>query len=618
MVSAAFAGAPAPTAPTAPTAPVERPEDKWDLSGVYPSVEAWEADVAKTEAAVDALPSCAGTLTTQLRPCLERRFDVQKSVARVYTWASNQSNADTRDDVWEGRSERAELLLTRFNEKTSWFEPEILSLGAEAVEKQLAADAGLKPFDHYLRSTLMDQAHTLDAPREALLAATGTVRGASERTHGQLVDAELPWPSVTLSDGRSGVLSPSTYTNFRAAPNQADRKLVFDTFFGALKTYEGTLGSTLDGAVQGHWMMARARHYDTSVAASIDADHVPPAVMATLIAQTNHNLPTLHRYLKLRKAMLGVTDLAYSDMYPALVAGEHHYTVEQAEALTLAAVAPLGKDYVAGMKAGFGARWMDVYPRPGKRGGAYMDGAAYDVHPFLLLNYNGDYESVSTLAHEWGHAMHSVLSARAQPYAKADYSTFLAEIASTCNEALLLQNMLKASKDDDERLYYLGTALENLRTTYFRQAQFAEFEVAIHTQVEKGEPLTGASLSATYLEILKRYYGADAGVTHIDDLYGIEWAYIPHFYYNFYVYQYATSISAASLFSEDILAGKKGAADRYLGLLKAGAADDPYVLLKNAGIDMATPAPYDAVAHRMDAIMDQMEAIMAKKAKGKK
>jgi len=242
-----------------------------------------------------------------------------------------------------------------------------------------------------------------------------------------------------------------------------------------------------------------------------------------------------------------------------------------------------------------------------------MDGAAYDVHPFLLLNYTGDYESVSTLAHEWGHAMHSVYSSSAQPYAKSDYASFIAEIASTFNEALLLQQMLKTSKDDDERLYYLGNALESLRTTYFRQAQFAEFELAIHQQVEKGEPLTGASLSATYLSILKRYYGADQGVTRIDDAYGVEWAYVPHFFYNFYVYQYATSIAASSLLSEDVLAKKPGALDRYTTLLKSGGSDDPYLLLQRAGVDLATPAPYDAIAHRMNTIMDEMEAILAKK-----
>jgi oligoendopeptidase F len=369
----------------------------------------------------------------------------------------------------------------------------------------------------------------------------------------------------------------------------------------------------LDTAVQGHWLVARARHYDTSVAAAIDVNHLPPAVYAALVKQTNTNLPTLHRYLKLRARMLGVTDLAYYDMYPPLVASDRTWTIDQARAAVLTAVKPLGADYVTAMQQGFGARWMDTYPRQGKVSGAYMDGAATEVHPFVLLNYTGGYESVSTLAHEWGHAMHSVFSAKAQPYAKSDYSTFLAEIASTFNEAMLLESMLKTAKTDDERLFYLGNALEGLRTTYFRQAQFAEFELAIHDQVEKGDPLTGDTLTATYLDILKRYYGDKQGVTHIDDAYGVEWAFIPHFYYNFYVYQYATSIAASSLLSEDVLAKKPGALERYLDLLRAGGSDDPYVLLQKAGVDMATAAPYDAIARRMNTIMDEMEGILKKK-----
>jgi oligoendopeptidase F len=270
------------------------------------------------------------------------------------------------------------------------------------------------------------------------------------------------------------------------------------------------------------------------------------------------------------------------------------------------------------MATGFANRWMDVYPAPAKRSGAYMDNGAYDVHPFVLLNYNGDYESVSTLAHEFGHAMHSALASKAQPYSKSEYATFTAEIASTFAEALLLDHMLKNAKDDEERLFYLGNALEGLRTTYFRQAQLAEFELAFHTSVEKGQPVTAEVADAAYLDILKRYYGDAEGVTRIDPKYAVEWAYIPHFYYNYYVYQYATSIAAASLLAEDVLQKKPGAVDRYLGLLRAGGSDDPYVLLKQAGVDMATPAPYDAIARRMNSLMDQIEAIEAKKGKKKK
>ncbi len=606
--------------------PEIRKQDTWDLEVVYPNVDAWSAAVAEVGVQSDALKSCEGHLKEQLKPCLEKRFATQQLVNRVYTYASNHSNQDTRDAVWQGREQQAGLAYTKFNEASAFFGPEILALGGPAVEAAIKADPALAPYDYFLRSTVQDAPHTLDSATEGLLASAGTVLGEPDHIHGILVDAELPWPDVTLKDGTKAHLDPSGWTLYRQAADPADRKTVFDAFYGAMKAYQGTLGATLGAAVEGHWFNARAHHYDTSVAASVDADHVPVAVYDTLVKTTNAHLPTLHRYLRLRAKMLGIEELQYSDMYPSLVKMDKTYTVDEAEALTVDATKILGATYTSQLTAGFNGRWMDVYPGPGKRGGAYMDGAAYAVHPFLLLNFNGDYEGVTTLAHEWGHAMHSVLSSKKQPYAKADYSTFIAEIASTCNEALLIQTMLKNAKTDDEKLYFLGTQLEGLRTTYFRQAQFAEFEREIHKQVEAGQPLTGEGLSATYLEILKRYYG-DTGdakaVTHISERDAMEWAYIPHFYYNFYVYQYATSMAASSQFSADILAKKPGVLEKYTTLLSAGGSADPYDLLKTAGVDLATPQPYDAVATLMDGIMDQMEAIIAKKsgakpAKGKK
>lgn len=598
--------------------PKPRVQDTWDLTAVYPSVEAWTAAVADSNKQSDALLACQGHLKEQLRPCLVQRFAAQELVNRVNTYASNLSNVDTRNAEWQARAQQAGLAYTRFGEASAFFGPEIIAMGAPAVEAAIKADPALAPYDYFLRATVQDAAHTLDAPSEGLIAAAGTILGEPDHIRGLLVNAELPWPDVTLKDGSTAHLDPSGWTLYRQTPDRDDRKVVFDAFYGALKAYQGTLGASLGAAVEGHWFVAKAHHYESSVAAAVDVDHVPVGVYTTLVSTTNKNLPTLHRYLKLRSKILGITDLQYSDMYPSLVNLDKQWTVDDAQALTIEATKVLGPTYTTQLTAGFGGRWMDVYPGPGKRGGAYMDGAAYAVHPFLLLNYNSDYESVTTLAHEWGHAMHSVLSAKAQPYAKADYSTFIAEIASTCNEALLMQTMLKNAQSDDERLYFLGSQLEGLRTTYFRQAQFAEFELKIHDQVEHGEPLTGEGLSAAYLEILKRYYGDTGGadaVTHISERDGTEWAYIPHFYYNFYVYQYATSMAASAQFSADILAKKPGALDRYLTLLSAGGSADPYDLLKTAGIDMATPAPYDAVATQMNGIMDQMEAILAKKSK---
>jgi oligoendopeptidase F len=311
--------------------------------------------------------------------------------------------------------------------------------------------------------------------------------------------------------------------------------------------------------------------------------------------------------------------MRYYDIYPPLVASDLKYPIDTAKQLMLDALKPMGPDYVAAVNKGLKDRWMDVYPRPRKLSGAHMAGSAYDVHPFLLLNHNDNYESVTTLAHEWGHAMHSYHSNRAQPFVTADYAIFVAEIASTFQEALLLEHVLKIAKTDDERMLYLGSALEGLRATFFRQAMFAEFERETHARVDRGEPLTGEAITKLYGEILRRYHGhkegAGEGVVKIDDLYTIEWAFIPHFYRGFYVYQYATSIAASSLFAESVLKNEPGAKDRYMKLLSAGSSDYPYEMVKAAGVDLASPAPYQAVAARMNRIMDEIEAILAKRGK---
>jgi oligoendopeptidase F len=313
--------------------------------------------------------------------------------------------------------------------------------------------------------------------------------------------------------------------------------------------------------------------------------------------------------------MLGVPEMRYYDIYPPLVGGGRTYPIDEGIRMMLESAAPLGPEYVAAMKKGVADRWMDVYPRPKKLSGAHMAGYAYDVHPYVLINYTDNYESVTTIAHEWGHAMHSYLSNRNNPFATANYAIFTAEIASTVNEALLLDYVLKVAKTDEERLLYLGSALESLRGTFFRQAMFSEFEQKAHAIVDGGEPVTGEQLTRLYGEILRRYHGEAQGVMKIDDLYAIEWAYIPHFYGAFYVFQYATSIAASSLMADDILGGKPGARERYLKLISSGSSDYPYELVKQAGVDLATSAPYDAVSKRMNRIMDEIEAILARRAK---
>ena len=607
LATPALAADPAPTV-----------DATWHLEHVFASVDAFQAERDAVVADLPKVAACKGTLgkdAATLLACLDAQSLLQQRMGRLWTYASDHANADLRDDAWRGRRDDVALVNQQYSTATSWFEPELKELGSERVEAMIAAEPGLAPYAWPLRVSLRHAAHILSPAEERILALGGVVLDAPGTTYQTLAYSELPWPKINLADGTSPVLNQAQYTLLRASPDAALRKQVYDTFFGTLGGYQDTAGSLLGTQMASHWWVAQARGYASSAEAALDGSLVPRQIYDTLVRETRANLPTLHRYLKLRQRMLGVEQLGYQDLYVPLVNLDKKFPLEDAQRTVLTAVAPLGRDYVNNMRAGFAGGWMDVYPTPGKQGGAYMDDAAYGVHPYLLLNYNDDYESMSTLAHEWGHAMHSYSSMKSQPYATSQYATFIAEIASTFNEALLVDMMIAKSKTDDEKLFYLGQALESLRTTYFRQAMFGEFELAMHEKVEKGEPLTGATLTTMYGDMLRDYYGAADGTCTVDPAYAVEWAYIPHFYYNYYVWQYATSIAASSLLAERVERHQPGARDRYLALLAAGGSAEPDVLLKAAGVDMTSPEPYRAVATRMNAIMDRIETILAKREK---
>ncbi|MEJ6022186.1 oligoendopeptidase F [Ramlibacter sp. PS4R-6] len=590
--------------------------DTWNLAELYPSLQAWNAEQDRLNTQITDLGKCAGQLGAsagRFKQCLDLSADMDKRIARMYVYASEKFSDDTSVPANLELTQRAELLNSKLNESQAFMKPEILKIGRERIEGFLKQEPTLAIYRHPLDDILRTAEHTLDKEGEELVAKFGLVTGTGNTVYTTMTNADMPWPTIKLSTGEEVRLDASAYTKWREAANRADRKLVMDTFFGAHKTYEQTFGITLYSQLKEDMVMARVRKYPDSITAKLDANKLPVAVMDTLIAQANATLPTLHRYFRLRAKMLGVQEMRYYDIYPPLVSTKLKFPLVDAKAATLAAVAPLGADYAAAMRKGFDSRWMDVYPRKGKLSGAHMAGYAYDVHPYVLMNYNDDYESQTALAHEWGHAMHSYLSNANQPFATASYAIFVAEIASTLNEALMLDHMLKVAKGDDERLYYLGSALEAIRGTYYRQAMFGEFERQIHKRVDAGEALTGESFTKAYCEILKRYHGHDQGVVTIDDAYCLEWAYIPHFYSGFYVYQYATSIAASSLFAQRIIKKEPGALDKYVKLLKSGSSDYPYDLVKAAGVDLATPAPYQATAARMNQIMDEIEKILAKK-----
>lgn len=591
----------------------EDPADRWNLADLYAAPADWDAAVARFEAEFESIERCRGHLgesAALLKGCFDDVYRLTRALQRITSYAAMASDVDTRDQAAMARRQSAGLLSTRFSQAIAFGQPELLAVGSDRLARFFKEEPGLAPYRLMVNDTLRRKKHTLSEEGEGVIAAAENLTDSPGTIYRTFANAELPWPTVTLSDGTEARLDQAGYAKYRAVSDREDRKKVFDAFFGAWKVYERTLGTMLNSAVNADHFSAEVRGYHSSLQAALDGPDIPEEVYRTLVSEVNANLDTYHRYLKLRGRMLGVDELHYYDLYPPIVQLDAQFPLAKGKRMVLKALGPLGRDYVSVVARGFKERWMDAYPREGKRSGAYMNGSAYDVHPYVLLNYNDDYASVSTLAHEWGHAMHSFLAARAQPFPTYQYPTFIAEIASTFNEALLLEHVLAEATSDDERLFYLGRALDSIRGTFFRQTQFAEFELAIHEHVERGEPLTGAALSSIYGDILRRYHGHDEGVMKIDDLYAIEWAFVPHFYRGFYVYQYATSIAAASLLARDVLSGREGSLENYLGVLKTGGAMHPYELLKLAGVDMATPLPYRAMVARMNQIMGQIEAIL--------
>ena len=594
----------------------EAAADRWNLKDLYALQADWDKDATALTQQLKTLSSCAGHLAQsapRFKTCLDLNADILKRYARLSSYASQHHDEDTGLAAGMDLHQRAVVLGNSVEELTSFLSPELLKIGRARVTALQKADPSMAIYSHWLDDILRTAPHTLDRKGEELIANFSAATGAANAIYSTLADADMPWPKVTLSDGAKVVLDQTGYEKYRALANRADRKRVFDAFWGRWKEFERTFGVTFYEQLKKDAALAKVRHYPDSLTQALDANKLPRSVYDTLVAQAELNLPTLHRYFRLRARMLGVSDMHYYDVYPPIVASDLKYPIGLSTRLMLDAVKPLGADYVQALEQGTKSGWMDVYPRPKKRSGAYMNGSVYDVHPYLLLNHNDDYESLSTLAHEWGHAMHSYLANRAQPFINAEYPTFTAEIASTTNEVLLLDHMLKIAKDDNERLLYLDSALENLRGTFFRQAMFAAFERDVHARVDQGESLTGEALTKIYGDILRRYHGDQEGVVKVDDLYTVEWAFIPHFYNRFYVFQYATSISAGNMFADEILQGVPGARERYLDILRAGGSRYPYELVKEAGVDLATPAPYQAIVARMNRIMDQIEAIAAKR-----
>ncbi|GAA6169044.1 oligoendopeptidase F [Sessilibacter corallicola] len=593
--------------------PAEPKQITWDLTEIYASDQQWEKAYEAVQKEIADLENLRGTLkksAKSMATAMEKIASVQKEAVRVYVYTSLKHDTDQRDEANQAMFAKANTIFTKFGEATSWISPEILAIGGKKVERFIKKEPRLKPYDYYLRSTVKSADHLLDEDGETLLASASAVLGSPNEIYELLVNADVKWPEVELSSGDKVTLNQAGYARYRSAPNREDRKLVFDTFWQTWYDYRDSIGKILSTEVQSNIFTTKARKYDSVLQRELEQENLPEEVYRTLVSEVNNALPVLHRYFKLRGEILGIEQMRYYDIYPPLVTLNDKFGVEESKAITLEVLKPLGEEYYEHLKTAVNSDWSHVYPQPGKRSGAYMNGSVYDVHPYVLLNHNDDYNSLSTYAHEFGHAVHSQLANENQPYLKASYSTFTAEIASIINEILLEEYLIERAETKEEKLFYLGQALESVRGTFFRQTMFAEFELKIHETAEAGEPLTGANLNEIYGDLLKKYHGHDEGVLLIDDVYASEWAYIPHFYYNFYVFQYATSMSGAAWFAEKLLAGDEQTRDAFIDVLKAGGSDDAYKILKKAGLDMATPDPYRATARRMEDIMNRIEALL--------
>ena len=590
---------------------------KWNLSEIYPTDQAWRAAKDKLVAEIPSMHAFQGTLgssAAKLADALELGSRLSKDFSRLYVYASMTSDQDTRVSTYQGMQQEMTQVGANLSAESSFIEPEILKIERATIDRFVSSEPRLAVYRLYLDDIQRRRAHTGTDGEERILASSSVMGSAPSNIFGIFSDADFPYPTVTLSDGKSVRLDNAGFSLYRTVPNRTDREKVMSAFFGSLGTYRGTFGATLNAQVQSDVFYARARKYNSSLESSLDAANIPTSVYMRLIDGVNRNLPTFQRYLKLRKRMMGVSELHYYDLYAPLVASvDLNYTADEAEKQVLTALQPLGDEYERAAKRAFSERWIDLFPNPGKRAGAYSNGGAYDVHPYMLLNYNGKYNDVSTVAHELGHTMQSYFSNKTQPYPLANYPIFVAEVASTFNEALLIDHMLKTITDDDAKLSLLGNYLEGIKGTLFRQTQFAEFELRMHEMAEKGEPLTGDALSKLYMDITKKYYGNDTGVCIVDDYVQHEWAFIPHFYRNFYVFQYATSFTASSALSEKVLAGDPAATKRYLTFLGAGGSKYPIDLLKDAGVDMTTDEPLDLTIKKMNRVMDEMETILARK-----
>lgn len=585
----------------------------WDLTTIFTTEAAFEESFKEVQTLIPELLALKGTLhqgAAAFLKALEFILTVSQQLEKLYVYSHLKNDQDTANATYQALYARCGTLLAQVSEAMSWFEPELLTLSDEEILGYLAEEPKLSLYRHYVEQIIANRAHVLPEEQEALLAGAGEIFRGPSTTFSVLNNADLEFPVIEGEEGEKVQLSHGLYGQLLESTNRRVREEAFKGIYQVYRQFRNTFATTLSTNVKSHNFNAKIRQYDSARAAALSNNHIPEAVYDQLVQVVNENLPLLHRYMALRKRLLQVEELHTYDLYtPLLGEAPIRYTYEESVAKAKEALQPMGPEYLAVVESAFNDRWIDVVENKGKRSGAYSSGA-YDTNPYILMNWHDTLDQLFTLVHEMGHSVHSYFTRNNQPYVYGDYSIFLAEIASTTNENLLTEYLLKTESDPKVRAYILNHYLDGFKGTVFRQTQFAEFEHFMHEEDAKGTPLTSEFLSEHYGALNQKYYGP---ALTIDEEISLEWARIPHFYYNYYVYQYSTGFSAASALADKILAQEPGSLDNYLTYLKSGSSDYPIEVMKKAGVDM-TQATYLREAmqvfenrlNELEALVDQL------------
>lgn len=585
--------------------------DQWDLTTIFATDEMFEAELAAVSGELDQARLLAGTLTDSadnLLTITETELALMQRVEKLYVYATMKNDQDTRVSQYQAYQAKATTLFAKFSEVFSFYEPEFMTLSQETFAQFVIDKPKLQDYGHFFELLFDKKAHVLSSAEERLLAGASEIFGSGIETFEILDNADIVFPSITNDAGETVQLSHGNFISFMESSNRQVRKAAYQALYSIYEQYQHTYAKTLQTNVKVQNFTAKTRHYESARAAALSQNHIPESVFETLVAAVNAHLPLLHRYLKVKAAVLKIDDLKMYDVYAPLSQTDYHFTYAQAVEKTKDTLQIFGQDYLDRVKRSFKENWIDVYENKGKRSGAYS-GGSYDTNAFILLNWQDTLDNLFTLVHEMGHSMHSSFTREAQPYVYGDYSIFLAEIASTTNENILTEALLNGAEDDATRFTVLNHFLDGFRGTVFRQTQFAEFEHAIHEADAAGTVLTSDYLNQLYATINEKYYGLPASENPEIQY---EWARIPHFYYNYYVFQYATGFAAASALADKIVNGTEQDKVNYLNYLRAGASDYPLNVIAKAGVDMTSPDYLNAAFAVFEKRLTELEALVAK------